>query len=441
MVSPAAPAIAERAKGGVPHCGEEERCSNAPPMTDRDPDTTNISADDPVALAAALIQRPSVTPADAGALDVLAAALTPLGFEAHDLLFEEDGEAPVRNLYARCGDGGLHFCFAGHTDVVPSGDAADWRHPPFSATLEDGVLWGRGAADMKSAVAAFTCAASRVIKEGVLGADNTQGSISMMITGDEEAVAINGTRKILAWLKERGETIDHCLVGEPTSVDALGDMMKVGRRGSANYWLTVTGVQGHVAYPHRAQNPIPALLRKLLHLSETPLDDGYPRFQPSSLQITDIHIGNEAHNVIPARATARFNVRFNPNWTGATLEAWLREQIAAAASGLDYDLKCVVSGEAFLTTDEAFIDHIADAVKAATGQDPERSASGGTSDARFIKDAAPVVEFGLVGASMHKTDEHAAVADIEKLTDIYAEILRRYFANGGPAPTTSTASR
>ncbi|MEO0399224.1 MAG: succinyl-diaminopimelate desuccinylase [Pseudomonadota bacterium] len=387
---------------------------------------TAADAPDPVDLAAALIKRPSVTPKDAGALDVLADTLKPLGFTIHDLTFEEDGAAPVRNIYARWGDAAPHFCFAGHTDVVPEGDADAWRHPPYAATVKDGVLWGRGAADMKSAVAAFAAAAARVIGEG-----GVKGSVSLMITGDEEGEAINGTRKILRWLKERNETIDHCLVGEPTSVENLGDMMKVGRRGSMNCTLTVDGVQGHVAYPHRAHNPIPDLTRMLLRLSETPLDDGYERFQPSGLQITNITVDNEASNVIPAQATARFNIRFNPNWTPASLEAWLRDQLSAAIAnrgdGVRFDLACRTSGEAFLTTDTAFIDQIATIIEEETGASPERSTSGGTSDARMIKDAAPVVEFGLVGASMHKTDEHAAVADIERLANIYTVILKRYF--------------
>ncbi|MEO0878523.1 MAG: succinyl-diaminopimelate desuccinylase [Pseudomonadota bacterium] len=377
-------------------------------------------------LAQALIRRPSVTPEDAGALDVLQAALERLGFACTRLPFEEEHAARVDNLYARRGDRGPNFCFAGHTDVVPPGDVTAWTRPPFEAAVEDGVLWGRGASDMKSAIAAFVAAAASLDHAA-------QGSISLLITGDEEGSAVNGTRKVLEWLQKRGERIDHCLVGEPTNPEAMGDMVKVGRRGSINCWLTVLGAQGHVAYPHRAKNPIPDLAHCLTRLCATPLDNGYDRFQPSSLQITDIHSGNPAHNVIPARAGARFNVRFNPNWTGAKVEAWLRDQLdkTAAAHQFAYELKTIVSGEAFLTTDDEFIDLVAQSVSQVTKRAPELSTSGGTSDARFIKDHAPVVEFGLVGATMHKVDERIAVSDIETLTRIYETILNSYFAKFG----------
>ena len=380
---------------------------------------------DPIALARDLIERPSVTPEDAGALDVLGYALQAGGFSTSRHAFPEDAPV-VENLFAKATTGdGPHFCFAGHTDVVPPGDEAAWTHPPFSATLDDDALWGRGAADMKGAIAAFTAAASQALAAG-----EVRGSISLLITGDEEGPALHGTRKLLEAIAARGEKIDHCLVGEPSNPEAIGDMIKIGRRGSVNCWLTVTGVQGHVAYPHRAKNPIPALLKKLLTLSEAPLDDGYENFEPTNLEITDIHVGNPAHNVIPEKAAARFNVRFNPNWTGASIEAFLREQIETASAGLDvaYDLSCVVSGEAFLTRDEAYLSLLADAVENETGRRPVFSTGGGTSDARFIKDYAPVAEFGLVGATMHKVDEHVAVADIELLTRIYREVIRRYFA-------------
>lgn len=384
-----------------------------------------MSEIDPIILAQDLIRRPSVTPADEGALDVLSNALSGLGFECTRLKFED-----VDNLYARYGTAAPHFCFAGHTDVVPAGDETIWSLPPFGAAIKDGALWGRGAADMKGAIAAFAAAAARATKAGAV-----TGSLSFLITGDEEGPAVNGTRKMLDWVKEREIQIDHCLVGEPSNPETMGDMIKVGRRGSINCWLTVTGTQGHVAYPHRAENPIPPLMRKLLHLSETPLDEGYERFQPSSLQVTDIHIGNPAHNVIPEKATARFNIRFNPNWTGASIEAWLREQLDSLASTLNatYHLDAVVSGEAFLTTDTKFLSLIADCVEEKTGRRPELSTSGGTSDARFIKDHAPVAEFGLVGATMHKTDEHVAVADIALLSNIYEAILRQYFQQQGNA--------
>ncbi|MEZ5893943.1 MAG: succinyl-diaminopimelate desuccinylase [Parvularculaceae bacterium] len=379
-----------------------------------------INAEDPVNLARALIRCASVTPADEGALDIVEEFLSTLGFTTTRLKFEE-----VDNLYAEIGSGGPHFCYAGHTDVVPTGDADEWSEPPFAAHVKDGKLWGRGASDMKGGIAAFLVAASRALKAGTV-----KGTLSLIITGDEEAVGVNGTVKVLKWMAAKGIKIDHCLVGEPSNPDAMGDMIKVGRRGSINCWLTVTGKQGHVAYPHRAKNPIPALMRKLLYLSETPLDDGYDRFQPSSLQVTDIHVGNAASNVIPGKASARFNIRFNPNWTGAKIEAWLRDKLDAIAkeSGATYKLDAVISGEAFLTTDEKFLSLLSGCVEKHTGKKPEYSTSGGTSDARFIKDYAPVAEFGLVAATIHQIDEHADIADIEMLATIYEDVIARYYA-------------
>lgn len=378
---------------------------------------------DPIDLARALIRRPSVTPADEGALDVLEAALSALGFACTRLKYED-----VDNLYAQYGKGSPHLCFAGHTDVVPPGDESVWANPPFDAAVKDGKLWGRGASDMKGAVAAFAAAAARAIETG-----KVQGTLSFLITGDEEGLAVNGTRKMLGWLRDNNIELDHCLVGEPSNPETMGEMIKVGRRGSINCWLTINGRQGHVAYPHRAENPIPALMRKLLHLCETPLDEGYERFQPSCLQVTDIHIGNPAHNVIPEKATARFNIRFNPNWTGASIQGWLRDQLNALAAelGISYELETIVSGEAFLTTDKTFLQLLSDCVEAHTGRKPELSTSGGTSDARFIKDHAPVAEFGLVGATMHQTDEHVAVSDIETLTDIYKSVIEKYYETFG----------
>jgi len=378
---------------------------------------------DPIELTRGLIQRRSVTPADDGALDLISGALTYLGFECTRLKFED-----VENLYACFGEGAPHFCFAGHTDVVPPGDADAWTAPPFDGAVKDGYIWGRGAADMKSALAAFVVAAARAIEKNAV-----TGSLSFLITGDEEGPAVNGTRRVLQWMRDNEMTIDHCLVGEPTNPEAMGDMIKTGRRGSINCWLTVSGRQGHVAYPDRADNPIPALMRKLLYLSEAPLDDGYERFQPSSLQVTDIHIGNPAHNVIPEKATARFNIRFNPTWTGASIEQWLRNKLNGLAKdlGASYELITAVSGEAFLTTDMNFLNLLADAVEDKAGRRPEFSTSGGTSDARFIKDMAPVAEFGLVGATMHQTDERAAISDIHLLTDIYEEIIIRYYRRFG----------
>lgn len=382
-----------------------------------------MSRIDPIALTKALVERPSVTPVDAGALDLLEGVLRPLGFECARLTFEEPGEPPVENLYARRGSGAPHFCFAGHTDVVPPGPEIAWTSPPFSGDIRDGQLWGRGAADMKGAIAAFIAAADRIISAGA-----ATGTISLLITGDEEGPAVNGTRKVLSWLAERGEHIDHCLVGEPSGVAALGDTIKVGRRGSLNGWLTALGRQGHVAYPERAENPIPALMRLLEALS-APLDEGYARFQPSNLEITDLTVGNSAPNVIPQAARARFNVRFNPTWTGAALDEHLRARLDSV--GAPYELKTTVSGEAFLTEDRAFIDLLAGAVEKRAGRRPELSTTGGTSDARFIKDHAPVAELGLVGATIHQIDERASLADITMLADIYADILAAYFSRGG----------
>lgn len=376
---------------------------------------------DAVELTRALVRLPSVTPSDAGALDLVQQTLEPLGFRCLRLPFEEPGTPRIDNLYARWGEARPVFCFAGHTDVVPVGDAAGWSAAPFGADIRDGAVWGRGAADMKGAIAAFIAAAERVI------ARNPAGSIALLITGDEEGPAVNGTKKALKAIEARGETIDHCLVGEPSSAATLGDMMKVGRRGSANCVLRVDGAQGHVAYPERASNPVHPFLRMLNALIAAPLDDGYAHFQPSSLQITDVHTGNPAHNVIPARAEAKFNIRFNPNFTGDTLEARLRKTLDEAAAGAPYALSYVCSGDAFLTRDEAFISLISDAVAARTGRVPAQSTTGGTSDARYVKDYAPVAEFGLVGATIHKVDEHAAVADIETLVDIYDSILDAYF--------------
>ncbi|MEM9750760.1 MAG: succinyl-diaminopimelate desuccinylase [Pseudomonadota bacterium] len=396
---------------------------------------------DPLALARALIQRPSVTPEDAGALGVLQTALEGLGFVCERMPFEEPGAAPVDNLYARFGTGAPHFCFAGHTDVVPARDPEAWSSPPFAAETTDGALWGRGAADMKGAIAAFVAGAGAAIASGACA-----GSISLLITGDEEGPAINGTRKMLAALAARGEGFDHCLVGEPTNPDALGDMIKIGRRGSANFILTVTGQSGHVGYPHLARSPLPPTLTLLNALLAEPLDDGFEGFQPSNLELTTIDVGNEVENLIPGAAEARFNVRFNPNWTGASLDAHIRARLDAALASLRrdgddplrYDLKVRVSGEAYLTSPGPFTDLVQESVAAETGRRPELSTTGGTSDARFIRQYAEVVEFGLVGKTMHKTNEHVAIADIEALSRIYAGLLERYFAAFASAPRTST---
>ena len=375
----------------------------------------------PLALACALIRCPSVTPTDAGALDVLEAALAALGFTCHRLPFEEPGTAPVDNLYARRGANPPNFCFAGHTDVVPAGAHADWTRDPFAARVEDGVLHGRGAADMKGAIAAFVAAAARFDAVGA-GA----GSISLLITGDEEGPAVNGTRKVLAWLAARGETLDACLVGEPTNPEELGEMVKIGRRGSLNGTLRVAGRQGHVAYPALADNPLPRLVALLDALLAMTLDEGTAHFQPSRLELTSIDVGNEAPNVIPAAATARFNIRFNDRHTGARLEQEIRASLDAV--GEPYALATEVSGEAFVTPPGRLSAIIAESVAAVTGRTPELSTTGGTSDARFIKDHCPVAEFGLIGRTMHRTDECVPVDALERLADIYLGILERYFA-------------
>ncbi|UEM02710.1 succinyl-diaminopimelate desuccinylase [Skermanella rosea] len=391
--------------------------------------TAAPAALDPVALTQALVRCPSVTPADAGALDVLRRALEPLGFVCHRLRFEEEGTAPVDNLYARLGTAGPNLCFAGHTDVVPPGDPAAWAADPFAGTIVDGRLYGRGASDMKAAVAAFAAAVARRLGR----AGPPPGSISLLITGDEEGPAVNGTRKVLDWLAEKGEVLDACIVGEPTNPNTLGEMIKVGRRGSITGYLTVYGTQGHVAYPHLADNPLPRLVRMLAALTAEPLDRGNAHFQPSTLAITTIDVGNPADNVIPARGSASFNIRFNDEHTSDTLKDWIRRTCDTV--GGVYDLKFRVSGESFLTPPGRLSDLVADAVERVTGRRPELSTTGGTSDARFIRSHCPVVEFGIVGQTMHKVDEHVAVADVERLTAIYEAVIDGFFA---PDPSPST---
>ncbi len=375
---------------------------------------------DPVALTQALVRCASVTPQDAGVTDVLVDTLEPLGFACTRLPFGE-GLERVPNLFARVGSGGPHFCFAGHTDVVPVGNAAQWKQPPFEARIVDGVLYGRGTADMKGAVAAFVAAASRLRAEGL----PRKGSISLLITGDEEGPARNGTRKVLEWMKANGHVPDVALVGEPTSPDSVGQMIKVGRRGSITGRLLVRGTQGHVAYPHLADNPVPKMVRLLAALTAAPLDAGNERFQPSNLEVTTVDVGNPATNVIPAEVRATFNIRFNDNHTGASLEKWVRAKLDSV--GAKYELGIEISGEAFLTKAGPFIDLLRTAIKAQFGAEPELSTSGGTSDARFIKDYCPVAEFGLVNRTIHKVDEHVPLADLTALTDAYTRILRGYF--------------
>jgi succinyl-diaminopimelate desuccinylase len=381
-------------------------------------------AADPVELSEALIRRPSVTPEDEGALGVLEAFLAPLGFTCHRLPFSEAGTPDVDNLYARFGSGAPNFCFAGHTDVVPPGDPADWASQPFEPEIRDGVLYGRGAADMKCAVAAFCVAAGRMIED--MGAA-LPGSISLLITGDEEGPAINGTIKVLDWMRNNHEVIDACLVGEPTNPETLGEMMKIGRRGSLNATVVSEGIQGHVAYPAIADNPVPRLLAFLKAVDNHVFDEGNAHFPPTNLEVTTIDVGNATTNLIPARATARLNIRFNDEHTGASLSEFLRGlfQVHIGDKG---SIDISVSGESFLTPPGRLSDVVAAAVAAATGRQPELSTTGGTSDARFIKDHCPVVEFGMINATAHKVDENARVEDIRALADIYENVLRGFFA-------------
>mgnify|MGYP001175533140 FL=1 len=380
---------------------------------------------DALTLAQDLIRCPSVTPADAGALGVLAAALEPFGFRCEIMRFEDEGTPPVDNLYARLGTTAPVLCFAGHTDVVPPGDPAAWSADPFAARIEDGLLIGRGANDMKSAIAAFAAAAAAFSPR--LG---ERGSIAFLITGDEEGPAINGTVKMLEALAARGERIDHCVVGEPTSQRRVGDTLKIGRRGSCTGRLRVLGAQGHVAYPHKADNPIPKLVAILAALTARRLDSGTPYFEPSNLEVTTVDVGNPATNVIPAEARAVFNIRHNDLQTAAGLEGWVHDVCRAviAAEGGAYELDWSVGGDVFLTGPGPFVELLADSVRDVTGHVPELSTGGGTSDARFIKNYCPVAELGLVGETMHKVDEQVPVADIAALQAVYAAVLTRYFA-------------
>jgi len=379
---------------------------------------------DPVDFAARLIRCPSVTPAEAGALDLLQSQLESLGFSCTRLPFEEDGTEPVDNLYARLGAQGPHICFAGHTDVVPVGAEAEWQVDPFAGEIREQALWGRGAADMKGAIAAFVAAV-----DAYIGAhESVPGSISFLITGDEEGPSINGTRKMLGWLEAQGEVIDDCVVGEPTNPDILGDMIKIGRRGSVNGVVTVNGTQGHVAYPHLAENPVPQLIAQMAHLAAAKLDDGSEHFQPSNLEVTSIDVGNMTTNVIPASAMARFNIRYNDHWNAETVSQWIEARLDEAAGSAGYELKLFHTGDCFLTAPGPFTESLSAAVEEVTGRAPVLSTSGGTSDARFIKDVTRVVEFGLVGKTMHKVDERVPVDDIRQLAKIYEKLLAGYFA-------------
>ncbi|MBI5114783.1 MAG: succinyl-diaminopimelate desuccinylase [Rhodovulum sp.] len=380
---------------------------------------------DPAVLARDLLRCPSVTPAEGGALDLVARVLGAAGFTVERVTFSEPGFADVENLFARIGEGGPHLVFAGHTDVVPAGDAARWTHPPFAGEIADGVLYGRGAVDMKGAVA---CAMAAALDHLAASGGRPKGTLSFLLTGDEEGVAVNGTVKLLRWAAARGERFDHCLLGEPTNPDALGDMIKIGRRGSLNGTLVVSGTAGHVAYPQRADNPVRHIVRLAAALMGEPLDHGTEHFDPSNLEITSIDVGNPTVNVIPAEARARFNIRFNDRHTFASLKALVEARAAAAAQGARWRIDWEPSNaDAFVTAPGAFVDTVRDAIVMVTGRTPVLSTSGGTSDARFIKDYCPVVEFGLVQASMHGVDERVPVADLAALTAVYREIFARYF--------------
>jgi succinyl-diaminopimelate desuccinylase len=379
------------------------------------------AAIDPVELTRELIRRPSVTPADAGAMAIVEETLRTLGFTCRRMRFGE-----IENLYARYGTARPNLCFAGHTDVVPVGDAGAWTKDAFAAEVVDGVLIGRGSVDMKSAIAAFAAAAAEAIRAG-----RVTGSLSFLITGDEEGVATHGTKMVVEALAAEGEVIDHCIVGEPTSAEAFGDMVKVGRRGSINAEIVVEGIQGHVAYPHRAANPVPVLVKLLSAFQDRKLDEGYPEFQPSNLEVTMIDVPNTATNVIPGVARARLNIRFNPNHTGQQLADWFELEAWRASAGFPGKITITpqISGEAFLTEPGPFTALIAEAVADVTGAAPELSTSGGTSDARFIRALCPVVEVGLVGKTMHQVDERAPVEEIRRLQQVYARIIERYFAS------------
>jgi succinyl-diaminopimelate desuccinylase len=385
---------------------------------------------DALSIARDLIRCPSVTPADAGALGVLEHALKAAGFEVHRVTFSEPGTSDVDNLYARIGDKAPHITFAGHTDVVPPGDADAWSVGAFAGEVKDGFLYGRGAVDMKGGIACSVAAVVQYLSDhGGKPRDDGEGSISFLITGDEEDVSINGTIKLLQWAAARGEKFDHCVLGEPSNLEVLGDCIKVGRRGSQSGTLYVDGVQGHVAYPHRASNPVPDISRLVVALSEEPLDHGSAQFQASNLEFTSVDVGNPASNVIPGQARAKFNIRYNDNHTQDSLRRLVEERLAKAA-GNRIRARIVwepSNSNVFVTKPGAFTDLAVGAIEEVTGRKPELSTSGGTSDARFISRYCPVIEFGLVGQTMHQVDERTPVSDLEKLTKVYRAVLERYF--------------
>ena len=381
---------------------------------------------DPVAIARDLIRCPSVTPEEGGALAYLHDVLAKAGFAVHRMTFAEPGTAPIENLYARIGTEKPNLMFAGHTDVVPPGDEAAWRHAPFAGEIAGGSLYGRGAVDMKGGIACFVAAALDHI--GANGGKPKTGSLSLLITGDEESVAVNGTVKLLKWAAERGETFDHCILGEPSNVAVLGDTIKAGRRGSLNGTLIVTGRQGHVAYPDRADNPIRGLTTLIAAL-QAPLDEGSAHFDPSHLEFTSVDVGNPTVNLIPGEARARFNIRYNDCHSQTALKMLIERRAQAAAAGrvhFSFDWQ-PSNADVFVTKPGPFTELAVAAIAEVTGRAPKLSTSGGTSDARFIKDYCPVLEFGLVGQTMHQVDECAPVADLVTLTAIYRRIIDKYF--------------
>jgi len=382
---------------------------------------------DALSIARDLLRCPSVTPADAGALGVLENLLGDAGFEVNRVTFSEPGAADIDNLYARIGTGSPHITFAGHTDVVPAGDETRWTHGAFAGDVKDGMLYGRGAVDMKGGIA---CSVAATLEYLAANGGKPNGSISFVITGDEEDIAVNGTVKLLKWAAERGEKFDHCLLGEPSNVNEIGDTIKAGRRGSQSGTIIVDGVQGHVAYPHRASNPVPDIAAIIAALSGDPLDKGTEHFQPSNLEFTSVDVGNPAWKVIPAQARARFNIRYNDCHTRESLRALIEERVAKASGNR---IKAHVAWEpsnadVFRTKPGPFTDLVSAAIEDVTGRRPELNTGGGTSDARFITHYCPVLEFGLVGQTMHQIDERTPVTDLDKLTKIYRGVLDRYFA-------------
>ena len=381
----------------------------------------DIGTANPIELTKTLINCRSVTPENDGAIEQVSHWLEEIGFKSEILNFEEEGTASIKNLWSKMGSKGPTICFAGHTDVVPTGNIDEWSSDPFDANEVNDKIIGRGAADMKGSIASFISATNRFVKEY----PDFPGSIGFIITGDEEGCAINGTKKILTWMKSNNISFDDCLVGEPTNPNSLGEMIKIGRRGSVNGVITVKGVQGHVAYPHLADNPIPKLIKILENLINQKLDDGTEHFQPSNIEITSIDIGNTATNVIPKEALANFNIRYNDIFDREKIEEEVHNRIRSL--NYDYSIKFEHSGDSFLTSPGKLTKNLSKIIEDQTGNTPELSTSGGTSDARFIKDYGNVVEFGLIGATMHKVDESASIKDIKNLTEIYYQLLKKYF--------------